>query len=902
MSTADAVGEDARSRQHDRGINTLESDNTSINSLPSAAPPASGSNPDEFTVAAAAPSIPSTITSPKSSQHYANNTAGPSRSSLSSPRRAPATSITPRAGRKDVTGSSQSGATASNYLSSHSASHSAPSASLFGFLSGPRSANEDASVNQTYGWRALSASHLASRLSNAEGNQRSSSYIPSRDRNNDSSQRQSFPLDYSTADTGWIAGRNRNSVNGGATVAALQQQHHQNSQQQAHHIGSPARRHAPINGASSPWLSALHGQSGYHHHAMASSSGWTLADPAAWSGWSTNAGKACSSFEENQIVAFTWSIPEASLLRDEVETTPLPSEGARSVSAGAGKNEIWTTQPIFGDGKWKLELVRTSRQSEGKDEEKDVDPLPESEDDTSTTVLSVYITSMVLDYSPADMEIPATIMIGIRPVQSQSKASRSGSWIWQDFSNYIFRRENEYFECHNLPSMTDLMQNVDIQSRDAFSLTIQISTGPRAASRQMEQGLAISVDMPQNSPFVVKDNHLVHHSLMNGLESLLDSRSTGDVVLIARERGVLKTSQGCQEKQNSICPLPLGMPMYDWAQLDAEKEGYTPIMVRDRCLWAHSSILCARSEFFRDMLQSNFAEGREQSISLDDQSNEVFVGGRKIKTLRIDNADFTTMYWLLRYLYLEEVEFATTEDVRCAALDDDWITLGLPFAPEEGHKALWQWTALTQLETIDDTSYSSGSSANMAVKQTPSSMSTFPDGSLNREATRLQGEHNSHPSLSRSDQPLSQSHQQVDKTCTTTSNPGKGHSSEDPNDPSTATDGHATYQSLHEDPEDHPCAKASLAIALALYKLAHRFNQQELLQLTKAHLINTLNPHSAFQTLLASFLYTDLYDHVKAYVLDQWDQVSNTKEFERCCDEVSAGDVSAAAFKRDADY
>lgn len=94
------------------------------------------------------------------------------------------------------------------------------------------------------------------------------------------------------------------------------------------------------------------------------------------------------------------------------------------------------------------------------------------------------------------------------------------------------------------------------------------------------------------------------------------------------------------------------------------------------------------------------------------------------------------------------------------------------------------------------------------------------------------------------------------------------------------------------DPHLHPCEKPPPASALAIYRLAHRYHQEGLVHLAKIQLIGSLTPQTAFPTLLATNLYSDLYDHVKAYVLDKWDLVSQTSEFERCCDEVSAGEVS----------
>jgi len=705
----------------------------------------------------------------------------------------------------------------------------------------------------------------------------------------------------------------------GATVGAIQQQQQQQAQIQA---GSPHRNHAVVAGATSNWPGAP--QNGSHQN---TGSGWTLADPAGWSGWAS-AGRVCTGFEENQVVSFTWLISEANLLRDEVESSPLPSEGGRSISAGAGKSEVWTTQPIFGDGKWKLELVRTTRPREGisnvqANEEKEGEG---GESAKGTTVLSVYLTSMILDYSPADLEIPASIMIGIKPVQSQSKTSRLGSWIWRDFTHYVFRRENEYYECHQLPSLSSLLEHSDVQRQDAFSLTVQISTGPQAAA-PFSQGQGhgrLSSNGNQASPFVVEDNQLVHHSLIDGLERLLDCQSTGDVVLIVRERGVVRPRQAPKEGSNEVMQdevwtLPVGTPIDDWNSSEDDGDPNGPqVVVRDRLLWAHSSILGARSEFFNDMLQSHFSEGQEQDLSVaEPQGDTIQVNGRRVKTLRIKDADFTTIYWLLRYLYLEEVEFVASEDVRCAALDDEWMMVGQVPADESGQKAVWQWTPLSQLECSNDErqvqeyrvqvqsehparyphSSDQGRSVSRHGQSNLGQGSTGSAGGGPLSPTSSLGHHGStSPNQARPGIPhemYGNYQRRTGSEWEARNTPSKSHSNQELTPSTIGHESHSSrHQSLLMDPHQHPCAKPTPASALALYRLAHRYHQQGLVHLSKTQLISSLTPQTAFPTLLATNLYDDLYEHVKAYVLDKWDLVSQTSEFERCCDEVSAGEVS----------
>ena len=72
---------------------------------------------------------------------------------------------------------------------------------------------------------------------------------------------------------------------------------------------------------------------------------------------------------------------------------------------------------------------------------------------------------------------------------------------------------------------------------------------------------------------------------------------------------------------------------------------------------------------------------------------------------------------------------------------------------------------------------------------------------------------------------------------------------------------------------------------------------EELCKLASLHIVGTLTPQSAFAMLLATSMYTELHTSIKTYVYQHWHLVSNTHEFERCCDEVSMGMWGADAGK-----
>ena len=368
------------------------------------------------------------------------------------------------------------------------------------------------------------------------------------------------------------------------------------------------------------------------------------------------------------------------------------------MSAGAGKSEVWTTQPLLDSGRWKLELVRTNREG--------------------TTVLSVYLTSLAFETATE-----AAIMVGLR----------SGDWIWRHFDGWVFTEEAEFYECHTLPSLSELLRNPLVAKQDAVELTIQITTGALHTNVIPNEG-----NMPSEVIFQQPNTHYVSKSILASLERLLDCPKTGDVRVVCRERS-----------------LQEGIPVF-----------------RDRILWAHSSVLSTRSSYFATMLDSNFSEGCSDGTT-----------HANAHTLRVTDADFNTTYWLLRFLYIGEIDFDDDAELR-----DD-----LPTADVFLH----EWTRADAIP---------------------------------------------------------------------------------------ATTGDPTDLHPHPSPRSHP------ASALAIYKLAHRYGQQELQELSKRHIFNSLTPQNAFQIFLATSLYPDVHSGIRNYLHYHWEQVSATEEFEQCVDEVSVGE------------
>lgn len=655
--------------------------------------------------------------------------------------------------------------------------------------------------------------------------------------------------------------------------------------------------------------------------ATASRQGWPLADPAGWAG-STLEVRRTGDFHENSLLSFSWTIQDLALLQEEVEKSPQLTDEGRSVSAGAGKSEIWTCHPIFGDGKWKLELIRTRRESAASYEH--TSPLSDDEASNGTTVLSAYLTSMVLDYNSGDVTIPAQIMLGIKvPSPQPASHSRRKDWIWTYFTNYTFRREAEFFECHELPTLTSLLANPDIARANAIELVVQIGTGPRLASPTFgkEPGRSSSIDASSCNPFQMPDAQFVPNSMLRGLEGLLDDGTTGDVALIVRERGLVplgarqhdQPTSGSSHHQDAgdwgfeVIPWPVGSAMpdpsrqrdaYDAAphSVDAAANSTAQIVVRDRVIWAHSSILSSGSEYFRTMLESGFSEGQ----GLEETSEQSFTmpGGRRVRVLRIPDVDYTTAQALLRYLYTADIEYMDREDVRSASLDDEWMGRRTPIGNAANGQSsyggssptplpVWEWRSLAQIEADEAAADGGAQTGETDWPISPMTSHHGPRSPSNSSSVR----HSTDPSSSSGHQ----SSRSMGRS--SSSRLSSGHESSSGDTAVTSTnrpDGTARsmLQCLASDPHPHPSPAPCPASSLSVYRLAHRYNQTGLASRSKDHLVSSLRSSNAFPILLATHLYPDLYSSVQKFVLENWDSVSATREFERCCDEVSEGEVS----------
>ncbi|KAF8495354.1 hypothetical protein BU17DRAFT_103618 [Hysterangium stoloniferum] len=99
-----------------------------------------------------------------------------------------------------------------------------------------------------------------------------------------------------------------------------------------------------------------------------------------------------------------------------------------------------------------------------------------------------------------------------------------------------------------------------------------------------------------------------------------------------------------------------------------------------------------------------------------------------------------------------------------------------------------------------------------------------------------------------------------------------------------------TRQPHIPDPHPHPTPQPPPAPALSIWLIAHRYSMPGLIALAPKHMIEYIQSSSAFPLLLASSKWDDLHALVEDYVVDQWDMVCESEEFERCCQETATGE------------
>ncbi|KAG8928310.1 hypothetical protein FRC02_007092 [Tulasnella sp. 418] len=612
------------------------------------------------------------------------------------------------------------------------------------------------------------------------------------------------------------------------------------------------------------------------------------------------------------FTAFEWTIKNVAALRDHVENTPTIQEPLPATAQTASDDvpDVLKESPMIGENgenKFKVEIART--------------PIPEERAPTPTltppsprpmhSTLSLYITSLFLDFAHPEYEFCAAIMVAIkcREDRAGERGARS-DWVWEFWDQeFSFRKESEFWECQ-LPPLSTLLANPRIQNTDSFVLCIQIHSpiGP------------IYPQFP-SAYYVPKD-------LLEGLESSLDNAYTGDVRFITVER--MPTVE---------TPDP-ATPTSRRSSDSSGNRSKPPTMARKRVLYAHSDVLKRRSEYFSTMLTSSFLE----SSSITAYSSDPSIPPRKIHDIIVSEADFVTVYWLLKWIYADWLLFREDDDPRDAVegMGGGWsIKCLAPATNAPGHGE-WDWRRMKR-STFPVAEYGSGEPGSerewdeedftRAVAVRSPSVGSSGDANPGVQPMVAEEVLDGRPTLPvpspgvsgrRSASTASSSRGRVSGGAvstrggvalspnsnrrTATSAPMKSAAATSTNYPvgSSTTSAaantrtpHSPHQSTHPrnqvpqvtpDPHPHPSLECPPASALSIYQIAHRYGISGLQSLALEHMMNTITPKTAFPLLLATYVWDELHTLVEDYIVEHFDAVSRCNVFEACCQEIASGE------------
>ena len=309
-------------------------------------------------------------------------------------------------------------------------------------------------------------------------------------------------------------------------------------------------------------------------------------------------------------------------------------------------------------------------------------------------------------------------------------------------------------------------------------------------------------------------------------------------------------------------------------------------VARKRVIYAHSDILTRRSDYFATMLSSAFAENASPKAP----------GERKTYTIVVEEVDFVTVYWLLKWVYGNWLLFKEHDNPKTAieGVGAGWSAKSIQFSADGSDE--WAWKSFSKAGMHDLGQDNSGVSDARSVASADSAGNATttakgPSGqsrnASNRAAPRS-------PTTSKSSRPP------PSPTRRTTAGPpstapgqtlavpmsGGSSSSSSPSPArsaksvpmppplSTAASSPSFPSSPHypmsphqrqrtkassTDPHPHPTPSPQPASALAMYQVAHRYGMPGLASLSLEHMMSTITPQSSFALLLASSIWEELH-------------------------------------------
>ena len=312
---------------------------------------------------------------------------------------------------------------------------------------------------------------------------------------------------------------------------------------------------------------------------------------------------------------------------------------------------------------------------------------------------------------------------------------------------------------------------------------------------------------------------------------------------------------------------------------------------RKRVIYAHSDILTRRSEYFATMLSSSFSEN----------ANSIRPGERKVYTIVLEEADFVTVYWLLKWIYANWLTFRSEDDPRLAieGVGAGWSAKWL----NAGGNGEWEWKKITRNQLGEDpgaprsdarsvaSATESAESADVkgktkgvteprvAFSSTSSSSTTLrTSGTPNRHTGPTTGTSQTKPpsrqqmtaaSPSSSRRPNTSSDSPTKPTSGVSNTPLPAPAPVNTHQGTTSTGftNSQRYSTVRQtsvpDPHPHPTPEPPPASALSVYRIAHRYGLDGLASLALEHMMTTITPEHCFSLLLAGSVWDELHGLVQ---------------------------------------
>ena len=312
---------------------------------------------------------------------------------------------------------------------------------------------------------------------------------------------------------------------------------------------------------------------------------------------------------------------------------------------------------------------------------------------------------------------------------------------------------------------------------------------------------------------------------------------------------------------------------------------------RKRIIYAHSDILTRRSEYFATMLSSSFSEN----------ANSIRPGERKVYTVVLEEVDFVTVFWLLKWIYANWLTFRSEDDPRLAieGIGAGWSVKWL----NTSGKGEWEWKKFTRDRPGEDLSASRSDARSVAsatesagsgdakgkAKGVIEPQATFSNTANSSTTLRTGSAPSRHAGpITGTPQTKLQSRQQLTtpspstsrRSNTSTDGPTKATSGVS-NNPlptpvpvnthqaatSTGFTNSQRYSTVRQtsvpDPHPHPTPEPPPASALSVYQIAHRYDLGGLASLALEHMMTTITPEHCFSLLLASSVWDELHGLVQ---------------------------------------